>query len=120
MSLYLPEEFRITASSFYGRSFTLIIRDKKLIYHATKPEQKIIRDPAENDWNIFWKKTIDLKIWLWNKSYVDHGSSDGQNWGIKLEFGKLKLQTYGSGDHPENYKEFLEAAKVLIGGLELH
>jgi len=120
MSLSTPEEFRITLSSFYGRSFTLVIRDGKLIYNATRPEKKAIRDPTENDWNIFWKKTINLKIWLWSKAYVDYSSSDGQNWGVKLRIGNLKLHTYGANDHPDNFEDFLDAIKVLIGGLELH
>ena len=118
MNLYLPEEFRITTSTFNGRSFTLVIRDKKLLYHASRPDERITRDPAENDWDKFWKETVKLKIWLWKKSYVDKGSSDGQNWSVKIKTGKMFLHSYGSGEFPENYEEFLVAIRKLIGGLE--
>ena len=120
MGVSSPEEFRITSSSFYGRSFTILIRDGKLLYQATRPEEKLIRDPADEDWDKFWRETVKLKIWLWKKSYVDRGSSDGQNWSIKIKIGKMKLHTYGSGEFPENYKKFLEALKNLIGGMEFH
>ncbi|NOR44067.1 MAG: hypothetical protein GQ534_00645, partial [Candidatus Delongbacteria bacterium] len=70
------------------------------------------------DWDKFWKETVKLKIWLWKKSYVDKGSSDGQNWSIKIKIGKMKLHTYGSGEFPENYEDFLVALRKLIGGLE--
>ena len=120
MSLSSPQEFRITLSSFYSRSFTLLIRDQKLVYQATRPEEKILRDPAGSDWDKFWKETVKLKIWLWKKSYVDKSSSDGQNWSVKITIGKMKLHTYGSGEFPENYEEFLGALRKLIGGLDFY
>lgn len=120
MGASTPEEFRITSSSFYGRSFTLLIRDQKLIYQSTRPEEKLVRDPSDDDWDKFWKKTVSLKIWLWKKSYVNRGNSDGQNWSVKIGFGKLKLHSYGSGEFPDEYEDFLTALRKLIGGLEFH
>ena len=120
MSVSSPEEFRITSSSFYSRSFTILIRDQKLLYHASRPEEKLIRIPADEDWDKFWKETVKLKIWLWQKSYVNRGSSDGQNWSVKIKIGKMKLHSYGSGEFPENYQEFLKALKKLVGGLEFY
>jgi hypothetical protein len=61
-----PQEFRITSSSFHGRSFTILIRDYKLIYQSTRPQEKLVRDPSDEDWDKFWKETINLKIWLIN------------------------------------------------------
>ncbi|MBN2789852.1 MAG: hypothetical protein JXR69_06660 [Candidatus Delongbacteria bacterium] len=115
-----PEEMRITLSSFYGRSFTILLRDNKLIYHATRPEEKLVRDPSDDDWDKFWKETVNLKIWLWNRSYVDKSTSDGQNWSVNIKVGKLKLHTYGSGEFPDNYEEFLVVLRKLIGGLDFH
>ncbi|MDA3886508.1 MAG: hypothetical protein PF638_13020 [Candidatus Delongbacteria bacterium] len=120
MSLSSPEEFRITLSSFYGRSFTLLFRDKKLVYQSTRPEEKLFRVPADEDWDKFWKESVKLKIWLWNKSYVDRSSSDGQNWSVKIKIGKMNLHSYGSGQFPENFENFLVAIRKLLGGLEFH
>lgn len=120
MRLSTPKEFRITSSSFYSRSFTILIRDDKLVYEATRPQEKLIRDPSDEDWDKFWKKTINLKIWLWGGSYVDRGSSDGQNWSVKIGVGKLKLHSYGSGEFPEDYEGFLVALRKLVGGLEFY
>ena len=118
MNLSSPQEFRITSSSFYSRSFTLLIRDQKLIYQTTRPTENLLRAPADEDWDKFWKETVKLKIWLWKKSYVDKSSSDGQNWSVKIKIGKMHLHSYGSGEFPENYEGFLVALRKLIGGLD--
>lgn len=120
MGTSTPEEFRITLSSFHGRSFTLLIRDQKLIYQSTRPQEKFTRDPSDEDWDKFWKETINHKIWIWKKSYVDRGSSDGQNWSVKIGVGKLKLHSYGSGEFPDAFEDFLVAVRKLIVGLEFH
>lgn len=120
MRLSTPQELRITSSSFHGRSFTLLIRDNKLIYHSTRPEEKLVRNPSDEDWDKFWKETIKHKIWLWKKSYVDRSTSDGQNWSVKISVGKLKLHSYGSGEFPTDYQSFLVALRKLIGGLEFY
>ena len=115
----LPEVFRLTISSFYGRSFTLVLRDGKLLYHSTRPTEEITRDPSGEDWDRFWKDTVKLKIWVWEKEYVDRSSSDGANWSVNIEIGKLKLRSYGSNIRPDNFEEFLVAVRKLVPGLEL-
>jgi len=119
MSSELPVAFRISISSYYGRSFSLVVRDDKLIYNSTRPECKTVRDPSADDWQRFWKKTVNLKIWLWDKQYIDRSRSDGSHWSVNLEVGKLKLMTYGSNSYPENFNEFIQAVRELIPGLEL-
>ncbi|MBN2858453.1 MAG: hypothetical protein JXN63_08635 [Candidatus Delongbacteria bacterium] len=115
----LPEVFRLTISSFYGRSFTLLLRDGKLLYHSTRPTEEITRDPSGEDWDRFWKETVRLKIWVWKKEYVDKSSSDGASWSINIEVGKLKLRSYGSNIRPDNFEEFLESVRKLVPGLQI-
>lgn len=118
-NISLPEIFRLTISSFYGRSFTLVLRDRKLLYHSTRPTEEIVRDPSGEDWDRFWKDTVKLKIWVWKKEYVDKSSSDGASWSINIEVGKLKLRSYGSNIRPDNFEEFLEAVRILVPGLDI-
>ncbi len=119
MSTSIPDQFRITLSSFYGRSYTVLIRDGKLHYHSNRPEKMIKRRPADEDWQKFWKKTVSLKIWLWEKEYLDKSTSDGSNWSVNIEIGSLKLKSYGSNKKPENFSEFLDALRELLPGIEL-
>jgi len=119
MSSDMPNEFRLAITSFYGRSFSLILRDGKLHYSSTRPENKLTREPAGEDWRKFWKNTVKLKIWLWNDQYVDKSSSDGSSWSLSIEVANLKLKTYGSNNKPENFNEFLQAVKGLVPGIEM-
>lgn len=118
MGSELPSIFRISLNTFYGRSYTLILRDSKLLYNSTKPNTQIIRDPSDTDWQKFWKKTVKHKIWLWESEYIDRSSSYGLNWSVNIEVGKLKLKSYGSNYHPEGFEEFIMAVKDLIPDLE--
>jgi hypothetical protein len=115
----MPEIFRISISSFYGRSYTILLRDDMLLYNSTRPEKQITRFVSEDDWHKFWKKTVNLKVWLWQSQYVDKSSSDGTSWSVNMEIGKLKLKAYGSNQYPENFREFLQALSDLTAGLEL-
>jgi hypothetical protein len=118
MGYDLPVVFRISLNSFYGRSYVLVLRDNKLIYNSTRPKAQIVRDPSDEDWQKFWKKTVKHKIWLWEREYVDKSSSDGSTWSVNIEVGNLKLKSYGSNSCPENFKEFTNIVKELIPGLE--
>jgi hypothetical protein len=119
MNSGMPEIFRISISSFYGRSYTILLRDDMLLYNSTRPEKQITRFVSEDDWHKFWKKTVNLKVWLWQTQYVDKSSSDGTSWSVNMEIGKLKLKAYGSNQYPENFREFLQALSDLTAGLEL-
>ncbi|HQO09640.1 MAG TPA: hypothetical protein PLP37_05975 [Clostridiales bacterium] len=110
--------FRITLNSFYGRSYSLILREHKLLYSSTRPVTQIIRDPSEEDWRKFWKKTVNRKIWLWSTQYVDKTSSDGSTWSVNIEAGRLTLKSYGSNNYPENFQQFIADVRDLIPGLE--
>lgn len=118
MGFDLPVEFRITLNSFYGRSFTLVLRDDKLIYNSTRPIVRTVRNPSDEDWQKFWKKTVKYKIWLWKSEYIDKSSSDGSSWSVSIEAGKLKLRSYGSNSYPENFSELIKSVNELIPGLE--
>ena len=118
MDLELPVVFRISLNSFYGRSFTLIMREGKLIYNSTRPTAMVVRTPTNDDWEKFWKKTVKLKIWLWRNEYVDKSSSDGSSWSVNIEKDKLRLKSYGSGFFPDNFSEFTKIVRELIPGLE--
>jgi hypothetical protein len=118
VDLELPVVFRISLNSFYGRSFTLIMREGKLIYNSTRPTTMVVRTPTNDDWEKFWKKTVKLKIWLWHNEYVDKSSSDGSSWSVNVEKDKLRLKSYGSGCFPDNFSEFTKIVRELIPGLE--
>ncbi|HQP69910.1 MAG TPA: hypothetical protein PLK90_05865 [Clostridiales bacterium] len=118
MHAEMPVVFRITLNSFYGRSYSLILREHKLLYSSTRPVTQIIRDPSEEDWRKFWKKTVNRKIWLWSTQYVDKTSSDGSTWSVNIEAGRLTLKSYGSNNYPENFQQFIADVRDLIPGLE--
>jgi hypothetical protein len=115
----MPAIFRISINSFYGRSYTLVLREDKIIYNSTRPDTAITRYVSENDWHKFWKKTVSLKIWLWQSQYVDKSSSDGTSWSVNMEIGNLRIKTYGSNQYPDNFHEFIQAVRDLTAGLEL-
>ncbi len=119
MSSDIPIVFRLAITSFYGRSFSLVMRNGKLHYSSTRPENKQTRDPSDDDWQKFWKNTVKLKIWLWQDQYVDKSSSDGSSWSLNIEIGNLRLKSYGSNNKPENFNEFLQAVRMLVPGLEI-
>jgi hypothetical protein len=118
MNIDLPSSFRLSLTSHYGRYYSLIFRDNKLLYESTRPVKKYIREPTEDDWKKFWNKTVKLKIWLWESQYLDPSVSDGAHWSVNIEVGNLKLRTYGSTARPQNFSEFLQAVRELIPGLE--
>ena len=120
MSSGHPLLFRLSLSSFYGRSYNLVYRNDQIVYNSTRPSRKIIRVPSEEDWNKFWKKSVSLKIWLWEKEYIDRSTSDGSHWSVDIEIGKMKLRSYGSNKRPHNFDDFLNAVRTLLPGLELN
>ncbi|MFO7811007.1 MAG: hypothetical protein R6V47_06525 [Candidatus Delongbacteria bacterium] len=119
MSSGRPVVFRLNLSSFYGRSYTVVYRNDHILYNSTRPSRKIIRVPSEEDWDKFWKKSVSLKIWLWDREYLDRSTSDGSHWSVDIEIGKMKMRSYGSNIRPHNFDDFLNAVRKLLPDLEL-
>lgn len=111
-------KFDFSIGGFFSDNFSLKLKNGKLEYKASmypiingvKPQ---IFVPKKEQWKEF---IIALtKYQAWKKEYRENNVYDGTQWELKLQYGKIKIKSFGSNSYPENFKDFIKDIQKLTG-----
>lgn len=86
--------------------------------------------PSKRKWLNFRKKLDEIGVWKWKGRYHNPGVCDGTQWSLVIDYGIRKKKTDGSNWYPGSkdetdinktpeFKAFLHALSLLLGGLEI-
>ena len=110
----------------FGSGYERIIwQDNKLQHqlfnHAYPEDIEVMPDevlievaPLPKEWEEFWKTIDELKVWNWDKEYINQGIMDGTQWELKIKRqGKRRRRIFGSNAYPEPNGTFTNFIKAL-------
>ena len=123
------ETLNFCIGGFPGDYVRIIWLDEKL-YHLcdTKPpEEELIPDhvlnvitPSIKEWEEFWLTVDLLKVWSWEKKYVNSGICDGTEWELRIKRkGRRRRKIVGMNAYPQpegTFESFLDAITKLSRG----
>jgi hypothetical protein len=130
-----PTEFKFYIGGYFDYSFVVEWHDDHLHYqkysHAEGhlPDPPIIVQPTARQWKSFWKTVESCKVWDWpEECQTEVLTTDGTSWELHLACGEQRVSSGGENAYPESdsnepspvFKQFLTAARRLLGGLDLH
>jgi len=79
-----------------------------------------VTTPSKKDWEKFWLTVDTLKVWSWEKEYVNSEICDGTEWELKIKRkGRRRRKIYGLNAYPQpegTFESFLDAITKLSGG----
>ena len=86
-----------------------------------RPEQVLnVTTPSTKDWEEFWQTVDTLKVWSWEKEYVNSEICDGTEWELKIKRkGRRRRNIYGFNAYPQpegTFESFLDAITKLSRG----
>ncbi len=133
-----PEAFHFRIGGFFGTTFEVELKGDALEYRTivqsgkTKPTVVTVR-PSPAAWRVFHQRCESIGVWRWKTAYPNGALvSDGTQWSLRLRHGRRSLETYGDNNFPTldgspnslpirtpEFKAFLDALGVLLGGVEL-
>jgi len=131
MNKYLPDKFKVAIGGYMGNSYSVELRNKKLIYNKNdtynKNNKKSVLKPDREAWEKFWKILKEIDIWKWNRSYKpENDILDGTSWKIDIKYGDKEILSSGTNAYPpyskievsEEFSRFCNAVSELLGGSE--
>lgn len=125
MNKYVPDKFKVAIGGYTGNSYSVELRNKKLIYNKNNKES--VLNPDRETWEQFWKRVEEIDIWKWNRSYKpDNDIVDGTSWKIDIKYGDNEVLSSGTNAYPpsskievsEEFSRFCKAVSELLGGSE--
>jgi hypothetical protein len=86
--------------------------------------------PSDRKWSNFRKRLDAIGIWQWRSNYDNPYVLDGVQWNLEIDYGSRKVQTDGSNWYPGSsdtaiidetpeFKAFLQALSLLLGGVKI-
>ena len=86
-----------------------------------KPDEVLnVTTPSKKDWEKFWLTVDTLKVWSWEKEYVNSEICDGTEWELKIKRkGRRRRNIYGLNAYPQpegTFESFLDAITKLSRG----
>ena len=123
------ETLNFFIGGFFGGYESIIWLNGKL-YHLMdgEPEDEEVRPdevlnvttPSKKDWEKFWLTVDTLKVWSWEKEYVNSEICDGTEWELKIKRkGRRRRNIYGLNAYPQpegTFESFLDAITKLSRG----
>jgi hypothetical protein len=121
-----PSRLDITVGGFLGTTYRVLWTGRSLRYEThegSKTTRTYVR-PTAARWRAFWTSMAAVKLFSWEKSYVNPRVMDGTQWSVKVTRGTSTVRSTGSnaypldGSGPEQTKEFarfLRAVSKLAG-----
>ena len=105
----------------FGTSYRVEASGDELLYwrfceESNPGEDPETINPSEGRWNRFWG--FMQRCSGWADRYENPGTLDGTSWLVEVEHRSLSIRSSGSNDYPENFAEFLDEVRALIGGKE--
>jgi hypothetical protein len=116
----LPRKLHVYIGGYMGHSYSLDLHRDALTYsvqsHGYTPESTEEVFPTDDQWRAFAVALDRLRVWEWETGYVTENICDGTNWSFSINLRSRKMASGGSNGFPDNFDEFLEAVRALIGG----
>ena len=86
-----------------------------------RPEQVLnVTTPSTKEWEEFWQKVDTLKVWSWEKEYINSDIIDGTEWELRIKRkGRRRRIISGSNAYPQpegTFESFLDAITKLSRG----
>jgi hypothetical protein len=117
-----PTAFEFSAGSFFGANTAVKWTDGALHVwedppgvHSLQPAERTIK-PTQEQWNEFWRTLDEEDVWSWAPFY-GYSMPDAPGWGLRIEVGSHRLQSYGINDFPHRWNQFVAALSRLGGGI---
>ena len=86
-----------------------------------RPEEVLnVTTPSKKDWEEFWLTVDALKVWSWEKKYINSEICDGTDWELRIKRkGRRRRKIYGINAYPQpegTFESFLDAITKLSRG----
>ena len=86
-----------------------------------RPEQVLnVTTPSTKEWEEFWQTVDTLKVWSWEKKYINSEICDGTDWELRIKRkGRRRRKIYGINAYPQpegTFESFLDAITKLSRG----
>ena len=123
------ETLNFFIGGFPGTYKRIIWLNDKL-YHKMdmgEPEEEVtpgqvlnVTTPSKKDWEEFWLTVDALKVWSWEKKYINSEICDGTQWELRIKRkGRRRRIISGSNAYPQpegTFESFLDAITKLSRG----
>lgn len=123
-----PAHFDVGIGGFLGGSFEVKLKSPTQILYLHNPHTFTSAEGTQSEsiavttaqWEKFCASMEAIKIWNWERRYVDASVMDGTQWHAEMTFGSKSLKTSGYNAYPDSqeFGKFLSAVRELIGGRE--
>ncbi len=122
----------ISSGECFGNDYSLKLDGSNLIYSARVDgvTTEYLISATKDDWDAFRSEIDAIGIWNWQKIYHDLDYCDGNQWEIRIKWGRRSCNIYGSNNYPnedgtpsesnetsETFSRFLHAVMRLAGGI---
>ena len=112
----LPAKFETSSNQFRG-NWTVVKWDgtKLQIERAVEGKARnTTLTPSPAAWQAFWKEMDTIKVWKWEKEYIDKTLADGHSWSLNFEYSGRKIASGGSNRFPQQFNRYEKALKQLL------
>ena len=79
-----------------------------------------VTTPSKKDWEKFWLTVDTLKVWSWEKEYINSDIIGGTEWELRIKReGRRRRRIYGLNAYPQpegTFESFLDAITKLSRG----
>lgn len=127
-----PDHLLFTIGGFFGTSYQISWAEGRLWYIWRPQGGEVSREalsPSEEEWERFWTQLDQLRAWKWDGRYENPSVLDGTSWGLEILRDGKELECSGRNAYPPDgkgpsmprqFRRFLQALSMLIGGRELY
>ena len=103
-------EFSFEIGGFFSRDNYKIFNQDQFVIIQNMEAPGLIIDTnkieiSDLEWQTFWNKIDLLRVWNWEKDYIDQGVLDGVQWELMIDKkGRQRRRIYGSNKYPKNFE----------------
>ena len=73
-----------------------------------------VTTPSTKDWEEFWQTVDTLKVWSWEKEYINSDIIDGTEWELRIKReGRRRRRIYGLNAYPQPERIFNSFVKAI-------
>ena len=85
-----------------------------------RPEEVLnVTTPSTKEWEEFWQTVDTLKVWSWEKEYINSDIIDGTEWELRIKReGRRRRRISGLNAYPQpkgTFNSFIKAINKLSG-----
>ena len=132
-SAQVPSRFSTAIDNFGGHSYSVELRDGKLVYSDTSAKsaaEPITIIPSLEQWHAFRRALDEIGVWVWHQTYMPNEIIvDGTSWSFSVRYPDRSLLTSGGNCYPDAhgeptgvplrtpaFRQFEAAVEALLGG----